>query len=188
MSRRPGGSAFAEFFSAASRGFKLAPWLDRKLVGENVVPEGWHVLRGVHADAEPFRGRWLTYDGDEEGSRLPFPARARFVGMAALNALEMAELHKTNQRARDGVAVRLGNAVVVAALAEDKTFYSFETNRDTAFVGGRILRGDLVMVPGIVIGDPSILHGGGVEFQPAVSARLVGRFPIDIVPPEIPLP
>lgn len=186
MSRRPVGSTFAEVFSAGTRGLKLAPWLDRKVVGENVVPEGWHILRGVHADAEPFKDHWLTYEGDQEASRLPFPIRARFVGIAALSGVEMDKLHRANSGARDGLAVRLGNAIVVGALAEGEAFYRDDS--DTAFVGGRILRGALTMLPGIVIGDPSILHGGGVEFQPAVSAVKIGREPVGSVPPEITIP
>jgi hypothetical protein len=132
---------FAAFFSSVSRGLKWVPPLNWLIVGNNDVPKGW---QHIPESADTF-GPWVTFPGDPEGSRLPIPRLYKRVGFVAVEKARLDTLQQEHTDAQLAIALKLGNAVVVGALAEGIAPMADPDYDNRLLMGTRISRGDLEM-------------------------------------------
>lgn len=157
---QPEGMAFAKFYSRVTRALKRIPWVDRAIVGDNVLPEGWDVLNMSPEDVEAVP--WVKFDRDPKGFRLPFPRFYRRAGMLAIQAAEMRELRARNPGSHDAVAVKFGKVAVGATLAPNLQFGLDPEEPTLLLVAARVSRDDLYIAPGVRDGITG-------EFKPIAS-------------------
>jgi hypothetical protein len=179
----PEGAAFAEVFSAVSRGLKLIPPLNDRIVGNNNGPHCWQVLR-THADTVK---SWVEFEGDPEASRFDPPRNYRWAGLVAAETAEMDDLRAKYPGALGAMALRFGDVMVVGAFAPG---VNFGRVADPSFNGGASYD-----VGAITIGRHSVRATSGVSlpaagtprFVPVESAQRYSRMHIADVSPGIPI-
>ncbi|HSW37068.1 MAG TPA: hypothetical protein VLG37_01725 [Candidatus Saccharimonadales bacterium] len=170
---------FATFLSAVSVGLKFVPPLNRLVVGNNNIPRGWHCLSQPASDVKD----WVRFDGDPGGTRLPIPRLYNMAGIVAVEAAEMASLQTTYPadiypRSKPALAIKFGEAMVVGALARDRSFVQDPDNEGQLLTGARIGHGDLEISAGLLLPDIGLFVG-------AKTVRAVRRVQLDQVSPEL---
>jgi hypothetical protein len=153
-------AAFAEFFSLTTRALKHLPPLDRLITGVNNVPDGWRRIGTPARELAP----WIEFEGDPNATSLPIPSLYEKCGLVTVQASQMERLQRDNPGARQALAVAFGEAVVVGALAEGRSFSYLNEQSDDLLVGSRIGRGDLRLRVGAYL-------PGQKQFLPASTNR-----------------
>lgn len=114
----------AHSFSLATRGLKIIPPLDRRMIGPNTIPGGWRVS---YVDGRIFDGRWQSFPGvsDEELS----PLDRKFGNLAMMSVLAT-EVRPGKPGYEDALVMEIGErAVVVGVLAKKYQFASITSDR-----------------------------------------------------------
>jgi hypothetical protein len=114
---------------------------------------------------------WLNYDGDPKGTTLAIPNLAKIVGIFGADAEEMAELRRRYEDARDGVAMRIGNAVVVGAFRRGLKFAEARDASNLELGGVRITNKGIRLLPGLVLGEMGVFSDRDLAFRRAESAQ-----------------
>jgi len=141
---------FAQVYSGVTKGLKRVPWLDRAIVGENVIPEGWTILHNLSPKAVAELPS-VEFEGDKKGilNRLPIPRFYKKLGVAAIDAAKMQELRESGKNTRDAVVAIFGQTAVMAVLEEGSQFGADPKAPEQELVAFRIGHGALAVSVGV---------------------------------------
>jgi hypothetical protein len=136
--------ACAEFYSRVSCMLTLIPPLN-KIINNNNVPQSWQHIPTSASEIE----QWVTFPKDPSVTRLPIPRLCKLAGMLRVQTDELEELQSANPGARSAVALKLGEAMVVGALAEGVPYAQYTYDTVGSYIGVRVGGVDTCAVAGL---------------------------------------
>jgi hypothetical protein len=99
------------------------------------------VAYGVVTDAAGDRGTWAEYDGDPDGTNLPWPRLYKKVTRTQVHRDAVTEYYRSdNELTRLAIAWKLGEATVAAPLSDEQSSQILDQGfYDTRLGGGKLL-------------------------------------------------